>query len=185
MLIVAGGAPPAVSRTQTPSRSFARSGASSSLWPRRAQLTTRKQSKTTNRRTVARRMTALWAAVRGIIHFSLQCGPHGPLDRLGMICGITGEWPLTDRSRACHSYRARIDTRSSGDALDEPAPNSDVIARRNRPSDMHPSITSSVITETCGSIKTNIRMVATPFMTDDRLPQVTRSSAHAPALLRA
>src|ERR1700733_412201 len=38
-----------------------------------------------------------------------------------------------------------------------------------------PSTTSSVITDICGSIKTNIMMVATPFATADSVLDVTRS----------
>lgn len=39
-----------------------------------------------------------------------------------------------------------------------------------------PSMTSSVITDKCGSINTNIIIVATPFTTDDRVLAVTRRS---------
>lgn len=55
-------------------------------------------------------------------------------------------------------------------------PTSHTTARLKCASEVLPSITSSVITDICGSMKTNIRIVAVPFTTADRVLDVTRSA---------
>ena len=48
-------------------------------------------------------------------------------------------------------------------------------ARRNCDSSILPSMTSSVMPDMCGSMKTAIMMVAPPLMIDDRVLEVTRT----------
>ena len=55
-------------------------------------------------------------------------------------------------------------------------PTSQTTARLKSGSDVLPSITSSVITDIWGSMNTNIRIVAVPFTTADRVLEVTRNA---------
>jgi hypothetical protein len=55
-------------------------------------------------------------------------------------------------------------------------PTSHTTARLKCGSDVLPSITSSVITDICGSTNTNIMMVAVPLTTADKVLEVTRSA---------